>query len=241
MKQDSAKVSVIVPTYNEVDTVGRLLKELAVVLKDANYQIIVVDDNSPDGTHSLVAALAAQDPRIMAVKRPGKMGLASAVLDGFKLSDGDLIAMMDADLSHRPRDLTALLAAAEDADIVIGSRYVKDGAIVGMSFFRRLASRVSIWISKVMVGLSVRDTTSGFVVYRRETLESLAPRLKSVGFKLLLEALAMSPQARVKEQPITFAERGGGKSKFGLGEVVTFLRLCNYLRKRRHHAMGPRG
>ena len=136
MSRRSQRISIIIPTYNEAENVGRLLSELGSSLADKDYQILVVDDSSPDGTYRVVEEEAAQNSRVKGIKRPRKLGLASAVMEGFRVSDGDLVVMMDSDLSHRPQDLRALLEASEDADIVIGSRYVKGGSIVGWSPFR---------------------------------------------------------------------------------------------------------
>ena len=233
MKEELQRISVIIPTYNEAENVGPLLEELTATLTGLDYQIIVVDDNSPDGTYQLVEDVSAKDPHIRGIRRSRKLGLASAVLEGFKTSDGEMVVMMDSDLSHRPQDLTSLLKGANNADIVIGSRYVEGGAITGWSPLRHLASRTAIWLSRAFLGLSIKDTTSGFVLFRREILETLVARMSPVGFKLLLEVLALSPQARVKEVPIIFVNRKKGKSKFGLAEVLTFLRLCLALRRHR--------
>ena len=233
MSRRSQRISIIIPTYNEAENVGRLLSELGSSLADKDYQILVVDDSSPDGTYRVVEEEAAQNSRVKGIKRPRKLGLASAVMEGFRASDGDLVVMMDSDLSHRPKDLRALLEASEDADIVIGSRYMKGGSIVGWSPFRHLASRSSIWLSKVILGVTVRDATSGFAVFRREVLEHLPSKMNPIGFKLLLEVLLMCPQARVKEVPITFVNRKEGKTKFGVWEVLVFLRLCISLRSKR--------
>ena len=216
---------------------SELLKQLGTALVGKNYQILVVDDNSSDGTHSVVAEMAEGNTRIECIVRPFKMGLASAILDGFTASYGDLIVMMDADLSHRPDDLHTLVDASKDADIVIGSRYIKGSSIIGMSLYRRFASRVSIWISKILLGLVVKDPTSGFVVFRRELLEPLASRINPSGFKLLLQVLVMCPQAKIKEVPITFINRKMGQSKFGVREVLLFLRLCCSLRTYRNKTL----
>ena len=128
MLEGLPKISVIVPTYNEVDNVEDLIEGLRSVLEGADFQIVVVDDNSPDGTYYAVKQIAERDPQVMPLLRPGKLGLASAVLHGFGASDGKLIVMMDSDLSHRPQDLPELLEAAKESDIVIGSRYV-DGRL----------------------------------------------------------------------------------------------------------------
>ena len=174
MNHGAPRVSIIIPTYNEVDNVRQLIRELHDALQGMDYQIVVVDDNSPDGTYYAVKHIAERDSRILLLWRPGKLGLASAVIHGFKASNGSLVVMMDSDLSHKPHDLRNLLLAAGCADIVIGSRYVRGGTIVGMSPYRQLASRTSIWVSRKILGLDVRDTTSGFAVFRREVLDSLA-------------------------------------------------------------------
>ena len=231
MNHGAPRVSIIIPTYNEVDNVRQLIRGLHDALQGMDYQIVVVDDNSPDGTYYAVKQIAERDSRILLLWRPGKLGLASAVLHGFKASNGSLVVMMDSDLSHRPHDLRNLLLAAGCADIVIGSRYVRGGSSVGMSTYRRLASRTSIWVSRKILGLDVRDTTSGFAVFRREVLDSLALNSESTGFKMLLEVLVNRPKARIKEVPITFVNRRRGKSKFGVGEVVQFLRLVYLLRR----------
>ncbi len=233
VSREPQRISVIIPTYNEAENVRRLLEALALTLVEWDYQILVVDDSSPDGTFQLVEEMSRENSRIKGILRPGKLGLASAVLDGFQASDGDLVIMMDSDLSHRPQDLQALLEEIGDADIVIGSRYIEGGAIKGWTPLRYLASRVSIWLSRVLLGLSVKDTTSGFVLFKRHVLTPLASRMHPRGFKLLLEVLALCPDARVKEVPITFVNRERGKSKFGIYEVLVFLRLCLALRRHR--------
>jgi dolichol-phosphate mannosyltransferase len=231
-------ISIIIPTYNERQNIVPLIDALGQTLQDRSYEIIVVDDNSPDGTYQAVQEVVAVNPLIKGIRRPGKLGLASAVMDGFRASTGDTIVMMDADFSHRPQDLPRLLAAASDADIVIGSRYIPGGGITGWSPLRHLASRTAIWLSKLILGLRVHDTSSGFALFKRKVLENAAPHLRPAGFKLMLEVLVLSPQARVVETPITFANRRAGKSKFGSSEVFTFLRLCLDLRRRRKAVSG---
>ncbi len=233
MLEGLPKISVIVPTYNEVDNIEDLIVGLRTVLTDVDYQIVVVDDNSPDGTYYAVKQIAERDSHVLPLLRQSKQGLASAILHGFEASDGKIVVMMDSDLSHRPQDLPALLDAVREYDLVIGSRYVDGGEIFGMSSYRKLASRVSIGISRMMLGLPYEDTTSGFAVFRRGVLDYVAPKLEPAGFKLLLEVLAKCPEARVKEVPITFVNRRMGKSKFGAGEVFKFLQLCWRLRGER--------
>ena len=223
-------VSVIIPTFNEIENIQNFLTLLRKSLKSWDYQLIVVDDNSPDGTSKLVEYLAQRDSRIKSLSRPTKLGLGSAIIDGFRESTGDLVVMMDADMSHNPSDLPKLLDAAKGMDLVIGSRYVKNSSINGRSLLRRLSTRLSIWLTKICLGLKPSDTTSGFVVYQKDFLTEVRPRLHNTGFKLLTEILALAPEARIKEIPITFVERTLGSSKYGIKEVLKFIHLCVRLR-----------
>ncbi|SVC78622.1 uncharacterized protein METZ01_LOCUS331476 [marine metagenome] len=223
-------VSVIIPTFNEIENIQNFLTLLRKSLKSWDYQLIVVDDNSPDGTSKLVEYLAQRDSRIKSLSRPTKLGLGSAILDGFRESTGDLVVMMDADMSHHPSDLPKLLDAAQGMDLVIGSRYVKNSSINGRSLLRRLSTRLSIWMTKICLGLKPSDTTSGFVVYQKDFLTEVRPRLHNTGFKLLTEILTLAPEARIKEIPITFVERTLGRSKYGIKEVLKFIHLCVRLR-----------
>lgn len=223
-------VSVIIPTFNEIENIQNFLTLLGKSLKSWDYQLIVVDDNSPDGTSKLVEYLAQRDSRIKSLSRPTKLGLGSAIIDGFRESTGDLVVMMDADMSHNPSDLPKLLDAAKGMDLVIGSRYVKNSSINGRSLSRRISTRLSIWMTKICLGLKPSDTTSGFVVYQKNFLTGVRPRLHNTGFKLLTEILALAPEARIKEIPITFVERTLGRSKYNIKEVLKFIHLCVRLR-----------
>lgn len=236
---NNTSVSIIIPTYNEIANIQNLLALLGQSLKSWNYQLIVVDDNSPDGTSKIVERLAQRDSRIKSFSRPNKLGLGSAIIDGFRESTGDLVVMMDADMSHNPRDLPKLLEAAKDIDLVIGSRYVKNGSVKGRSLLRRMSTKLSIWITKICLGLKPSDTTSGFVVYQKDFLTTMSPRLHNTGFKLLTEILALAPEARIKEIPITFVERTQGKSKYGIKEILTFIGLCLRLRIQTMNRFSP--
>lgn len=225
------ELSLIVPTYNERENVAPLFQRLATAISD--FELIFVDDNSPDGTAQAIRDLQSRDARVKLVWRPGKMGLGSAIRDGLKLAQGEYIGMMDADLSHDAQTLPAMIAAFSRADIVIGSRYVKGGKIVGWPLSRQVVSRMAILLAKLLLCLPARDTTSGFALYRRHVLVQLRSQLTTSGYKLLMEVLAKSPQARVAEVPITFVNRARGKSKLKTGEITEFLRLCWRLRRYR--------
>ena len=235
-------VSIVIPTYNERPNIPTLVSGIDHVLKgDWEYELIVVDDSSPDGTSEEVLRLAADDAHIRLVQRPGKMGLGSAVVDGFKEARGEYWVMMDADLSHRPADLPALLKALAEADIVVGSRYVHGGGVSNWSLLRRLGSRGASALGRAVVGLDTRDVTSGFAAFRKECIEPILPSLKPRGFKFLIEVLAEARGNVVKEVPILFMNRRYGKSKLTPGEVFTFLRQCLGLRRGRTMRGGAQG
>lgn len=234
MSQSTPKVSIVIPTYNERENIPLLWEGLRRALEgQGDYEVIIVDDNSPDHTAEVVRELAHTDRRVTLLERPGKLGLGSAVTTGFRRASGDYWVMMDADLSHRPEDLPQLLRALEGADIVVGSRHVKGGGVQNWPLRRRLASRVASGVARWLVGVPVHDATSGFAAFRRQALEPLLPQLNPRGFKLLLEILAKSRQAATREVPILFVDRRYGRSKFTLEETVMFLRLCLRLRRAR--------
>ena len=156
------KVSVIVPTYNEVENVGRLIKALAASNPPAELEVIVVDDGSTDGTLEVVGYLARRLGNLKLLVRPGKRGIGSAYRDGLRSAEGDVVVQMDGDLSHRPEDLPKLLGALREADLVVGSRYVRGGRAVGWSALRLLMSKVANLLARLLLRPGVRDATSGF-------------------------------------------------------------------------------
>jgi apolipoprotein N-acyltransferase len=221
------RAAVILPTYNERDTVEEVIDRVGAV--SDRVDVLVVDDSSPDGTGDLVRKVADRDPRVRILHRPDKGGLASAYLDGFALTmaEGyDLVVEMDADLSHRPDDLPRLLEAAGRHHLVIGSRYVPGGGVRNWSMVRRALSRGGNLYVRVLLGLPVADATSGFRVYRREALRELtARRLRSEGYAFQVE-LAYRAWRRgldVAEVPITFEERRHGQSKISRAIVAEAL------------------
>jgi apolipoprotein N-acyltransferase len=224
---DDARTVVILPTYNERETVEQVVER--VLATSDRVDVMVVDDSSPDGTGDIVRKVADGEPRITLVDRPEKGGLASAYLDGFVLAiaEGyDLIVEMDADLSHRPEDLPRLLERAADHHLTIGSRYVPGGRVRNWSLFRRVLSRGGNLYVRLLLGLPVADATSGFRVYRWETLrELITHRLRSEGYGFQIE-LAYRAWRRglvVGEVPITFEERRHGHSKISRAIVIEAL------------------
>ncbi|HDJ26063.1 MAG TPA: polyprenol monophosphomannose synthase [Candidatus Bathyarchaeota archaeon] len=219
------KVSVIVPTYNEVENVGRLIKALAASNSPAELEVIVVDDGSTDGTLEVVRYLARQLGNLKLLVRPGKRGIGSAYRDGLRLAEGDVVVQMDGDLSHRPEDLPKLLEALREADLVVGSRYVRGGRVVGWSALRLLTSKVANLLARLLLRPGVRDATSGFKAWRKEAFEACVARSRrdSYEFQVELVYLARLLGFRAREVPITFVGRRQGSSKLRLADVVAFL------------------
>ncbi|CAN5820020.1 polyprenol monophosphomannose synthase [soil metagenome] len=207
----------VVPTYNEASGIEDLIDQALAAVP--GLDILVVDDNSPDGTGELVAKRAEFEPRLRLLSRPSKQGLGRAYIAGFRrgLSDEyDRFIEMDADLSHDPRDLARLIRAAGEADLVIGSRYVAGGSVEGWSRGRHALSAAANRYAQVMLGHHIKDSTSGFRCYRREVLEMLdLDSISSQGYAFQVEMAFRASQAgfRVKEIPIAFRERRTGASK----------------------------
>jgi len=217
-------VLVIVPTYNERENLPVLA---GLLMQYPNVRLLVVDDQSPDGTGEVADALARRHAgRIEVMHRSGPRGLGRSYLDGFRKAVGEtveLVCQMDADLSHDPAHLPALIAAAAHADLVIGSRYIPQGAIVNWPRRRRLLSRSANLYVRMVTRLSARDCTSGYRCWRRAALAALPlDRVRSDGYSFLIETLFMAARrgVRVGEVPITFVERRQGESKLSRSVIV---------------------
>src|SRR4051794_20149241 len=208
----------ILPTYNEAENIEPIVRAARAQLRSGD-RILIVDDNSPDGTGQIADRLAAEIDDVEVLHRPGKQGLGRAYLAGFghALDGGaDLVLEMDADFSHDPADLPRLITAAEHADLVLGSRYVAGGSVTDWGLVRRLISRGGSWYARVVLGVKIRDLTGGFKCFRRSVLEALD--LESVhadgyGFQIELTYRALRAGFRVDEIPIVFRDRRVGQSK----------------------------
>ena len=224
-----ADCTVVIPTYNECENIARLVPQ---VLAHPRLRVLVVDDNSPDGTAEIVRGFAAAERRVELLSRPGKLGLGTAYIAGFRqaLSTGaTYIFEMDADFSHDPRYLMDLLAAAEaGADLVIGSRYVPGGGTTDWGLARKLISRGGNTYAGVILGLPVKDATGGFRCYRRRALEAIdLSRVRSNGYSFQIELVYRVLRAglRVSEVPIIFPDRRVGKSK--MSRRIVYEALLN--------------
>src|SRR5438309_2688038 len=213
-------ISVLVPTYNEAESLPPLVERLGAAMSGHTWELVVVDDGSPDGTAEVANRLSARHP-VWVVRRGGKAGLASAVIAGFKESRGDILVVMDADLSHPPETVPALVKAIDEgADLAVGSRYVSGGAVKDWPLRRRMVSRVACLMGNVLV--PVRDATSGFFAVRRTALDGV--HLNAIGFKIGLEVIARAKAKKIIEVPYTFRDRELGASKFGRREVREYLK-----------------
>ena len=223
-------VAVMLPTYNEAENIESLVREIQSL--DLDLTIAVIDDSSPDGTADIVRKLQKRKPgRVHLVSRSEKLGLGTAITDGFKYllslkKPPRYIIAMDADYSHNPRDIPRLLVAARKGyDLVIGSRYSNGGKVVGSSLKRRLISRFANLIAELTVGSRTHDCTSGFRCYSKHYVENVLPNLHSQTYEIQIETVkqARMNKFKVKEIPITFVDRKKGKSKLSIAEIQGFL------------------
>lgn len=228
----SRVLSLIVPTFRERANIGMLVQRLHHTLNEVDYEIVIMDDNSRDGTEELVAQLSVQYP-VRIVVRKDKRGLASAVVDGFAEARGGIIGVMDADLQHPPEVVPALLHAIENgADLAIGSRYVKGGGCEGWGLLRRIISRGAGFLAHLLLPSTrgIADPMSGFFMFRPQVIEGA--RLQPEGYKILLELLVAGHPRRVAEVPFTFVTRTAGESKLRLSQQIDYLKHIASLMQR---------
>jgi dolichol-phosphate mannosyltransferase len=211
----------VLPTYNEAENVEPMVRAALEHMSSSGMEhtVLIVDDSSPDGTGEIAERLARELPPVQVLHRDHKLGLGRAYLAGFEMALGggaDLVLEMDSDFSHDPADLPRLIAAAADADLVLGSRYVEGGGVTEWGPVRRGLSRGGSWYARVLLGIPVRDLTGGFKCFRRKVLETLdldAIHADGYGFQIEMTYRAVKAGFRVKEIPILFRERRIGQSK----------------------------
>jgi len=229
---------VCLPTYNELENLEPMVRALLERL-GPDDRVLVIDDNSPDGTGELADRLAAEEPRVAVLHRPAKEGLGPAYLAGFRraLDDGaELVLEMDCDFSHNPDDVPRLIAAAEGADLVLGSRYVKGGRVENWDAWRRFVSRAGSLYAQVLLQAPVRDLTGGFKCYRREVLERIdlgAVTARGYAFQIETTYRTLRAGFRVVEIPIAFVDREAGSSKMSRSIVLEAIWRVPALRLRR--------
>ena len=236
------KLAVVVPTLNERDNVERLVRALDTVLPEIGAEIIFVDDWSSDGTAEVVTALSRSRTDVRLIRRHGRRGLASAVIEGMLATTAPIVAVIDADLQHDEALLPALVAliATGAADIAIGSRYHPEGSCGYWSRHRAWTSRIATRLARLAIRVEVTDPLSGFFVLRQDLVPQLAPKLSGRGFKILMDILASSSSPlRIAELPYHFRTREAGTSKLGPSVAFDYLRLLASKSARRTLASRP--
>jgi dolichol-phosphate mannosyltransferase len=235
------ELTVVVPTFNERTNVPLLLARLQRTLDGIDWEVMFVDDNSPDGTAAAVRALGESDARVRCIRRIGRRGLAGACLEGMLASQARFVAVMDADLQHDETLLGAMLVRLRrgDVDLAVASRYVGAGSAAGLAGRRASYSRWSTVLARRLLHVELSDPMSGFFMLRRSAIEELAPALSSQGFKILLDIVASARGAlRIAELPYVFRERQHGESKLDARTVLDFFALL--LGKLSHDAVSFR-
>ncbi len=226
----SRSLSVIIPTYNESQNIIKMLDIVSTSLPpSANAEIIVVDDNSPDGTSKVAeeyarGSWARNGCEIKVINRKGERGLSSAVLAGIRASVGDSVVVMDSDFSHPPETIIKMLDELKksDCDIVVASRYVDGGSITGWPFKRKLISKGATKIAQRSLGIKIKDPMSGFFAFRRHIIRNI--HFDAIGYKILLEILVKARGARVREIPYNFTDRRTGTSKLTKSVILDYIK-----------------
>ena len=230
------KILIIIPTYNESQNIEKLIPE--VISKHSGIDVLVVDDNSPDGTAGLVKKMIEKEPRLHILERPGKMGLGTAYVAGFKYAlerDYEAVMEMDADFSHDPKEIPNFIEAAENADFIQGSRYINGVNVINWSMSRLLLSYFANYYTRAITGMHVKDGTGGYRLIKREVLKNInLDNIKSNGYSFQVELLfkAFKKDFRIKEIPIIFVDRVKGKSKMSRKIVIEAIFMVWLLRLR---------
>lgn len=217
------KSLILIPTYNEKENIVRLIREI--LKQDKSIDVLVIDDASPDGTGDMVENLSKKNKRVQVLRRKGKLGIGSAYIEGFKYgikNKYDLIFQMDADFSHDPKYLKKLILKSEKYDLVLGSRWIKGGGVVGWPWFRYMTSFSANLISRLLLGLKPKDITTGYRCYRKEVLKKInLGKIVSSGYAFMEEMIYQVQKSgfTIGEIPIIFIDRREGSSKMGIKEI----------------------
>ena len=236
--------SIVIPTYNEKENIGILIPQIIEVFEQNGFstegKIVVVDDNSPDGTSEVVEEFMERYKNVFLLKRAAKSGLGSAYIAGFKYAlelGAEIIFEMDGDCSHDPNDIGRFMDELKNGyDAVVGSRYIKGGGIPEWGFYRRLISKGANFFARTVAGIPIHDCTSGYRAIRASILKGIDPNELNVdgyAFQISLLHALLERNAKVKEIPITFRERRSGESKLGNGDIREFFITSFRLRLRR--------
>ncbi len=217
--------SLVIPTYNERENIELLIAQISKILADFNYEILIVDDNSPDGTWQIVQKLQKTYPVVRLIRRQNMRGLSSAVIEGFQQARGDVLGVMDADHSHDVRLLRKMveLIQQEKADCVIGSRRISGGGADQWPFYRKWLSNLATFSAHICTEIQVKDPMSGYFCIHQKLYEEAKAQVRPKGYKILLELLVKSSPQKVMELPYVFVNRRQGYSKLSLQVVRDYL------------------
>jgi dolichol-phosphate mannosyltransferase len=235
-------IAIVIPTYNEKETLPSLIENLFEKIKPVvdELHIVIVDDSSPDGTTDIARSMGEKFQKISVIQRPTKTGLGSAYKDGFSYVlhnlDSNLVVQMDADHSHDPSEIIIMIDKISDYDFVIASRHVSGSSIIGWGSGRQIIHSIAGAIAKISAKINIEDSTSGFRMFKRETLEKIEfDKIESDGFAFQIEVLYQLKQNghRGLELPTRFVNRTKGKSKMGTSEMIQFIKMCfSYIGKK---------
>ena len=235
-------IAIVIPTYNEKETLPSLIENLFEKIKPVvdELHIVIVDDSSPDGTADIARSMGEKFQKISVIQRPTKTGLGSAYKDGFSYVlhnlDSNLVVQMDADHSHDPSEIIIMIDKISDYDFVIASRHVSGSSIIGWGSGRQIIHSIAGAIAKISAKINIEDSTSGFRMFKRETLEKIEfDKIEADGFAFQIEVLYQLKQKGLHglEVPTTFVNRTKGKSKMGTSEMIQFIKMCfSYIGKK---------
>jgi len=229
------KLAIVIPTYNEAETIPSLINELFEKIKQfvEKLDILIIDDSSPDGTADIVRELGTKYEKITVIQRPKKMGLGAAYKEGFRhvleKLDSELVLQMDADHSHQPSEIPNMLEKIKNFDFLVASRHVEGSDVIGWGIGRKATHSVAGAIARICAKIEIRDSTSGFRMFKKKTLEKVDfDKIRSDGFAFQIEVLHQLKQLGMKglEVPTVFVNRTEGSSKMGSSEMMQFITMC---------------
>ena len=229
------KLAIVIPTYNEAETIPSLINELFEKIKQfvEKLDILIIDDSSPDGTADIVRELGTKYEKITVIQRPKKMGLGAAYKEGFRhvleKLDSELVLQMDADHSHQPSEIPNMLEKIKNFDFLIASRHVEGSDVIGWGIGRKATHSIAGAIARICAKIEIKDSTSGFRMFKKKTLEKVDfNKIRSDGFAFQIEVLHQLKQLGMKglEVPTVFVNRTEGSSKMGSSEMMQFITMC---------------
>jgi dolichol-phosphate mannosyltransferase len=229
------KLAIVIPTYNEAETIPSLISELFEKIKQLveKLDILIIDDSSPDGTADIVRELGTKYEKITVIQRPKKMGLGAAYKEGFRYVleklDSELVLQMDADHSHQPSEIPNMLEKIKNFDFLVASRHVEGSDVVGWGIGRKATHSIAGAIARICAKIEIKDSTSGFRMFKKKTLEKVNfNKIRSDGFAFQIEVLHQLKQLGMKglEVPTVFVNRTEGSSKMGSSEMMQFITMC---------------